>query len=358
MCYPCWDVGFGYTKFITAEYLPDIMRSMRYKTVLITGGLGFVGTNIASYFYTHTNYRLKIFDRPLAPHLLRVHPVMKLGKRVTFVPGDLLQKSTIAHAVKDSDYIIHLAARTHARESLADPTNVFETNVMGTAYFLEDAKKYGVRRFIQFSSCEVYGNHIRGIRMDESHPLRPVTPYAASKVAGDRLAYAYWESYGLPVVIVRPFNMYGPYQTPDKMIPLFIKRLLANETVLLNNGGRSKRDFISVFDVASAVLRLMTAPEQDVCGQVYNIGLGRETSVKDVAYLIADLLHKPVSLIQPQENNVTETMDNKGISKKVEKSLRWKPAYSFRHGLKETVSWYLKHQDWLGNPVVPGAVRP
>lgn len=316
-------------------------------TVLITGGLGFVGTNIVEYLYRHTSYRIAIFDRPYPDTILNKHPVMQLGNRILFHPGDLLDRKSIDRAVRGSMYVIHLAARTHARESLADPVAVYETNVMGTAYFLESSRKYGVRRFIQFSSCEVYGNRIPGRPMDESHPLNPVTPYAASKVAGDRLASAYFESYHFPVVIVRPFNMYGPYQMPDKMIPLFIKRLVAEKPITLNNGGRSRRDFIAVTDVAYVVQRLLTAPQGDVCGEVFNIGTGKVMSVRSIAKQLIILLKKPSSLLVPKENAVTETMNNVGISKKIARVLHWKPSMSVTEGLRKTTAWYLRHQQWL-----------
>lgn len=320
---------------------------MNTKHVLVTGGLGFVGTNIIHYLHARTNYQIHVFDRPNPANILERHPVMRLGNRVTFYPGDLLDKVSIDQAVKDADFVVHLAALTHARESLADPIRVFETNVMGTAYFLESSRKYGVRRFIQFSSSEVYGNHIAGRPMDESHPINPVTPYAASKVAGDRLAYAYWESFRLPVVIVRPFNMYGPYQTPDKMIPLFIKHLVSEKPITLNNGGRSRRDFIFITDVACVVNRLLTAPEDEVCGEVFNIGTGKATTVRGIAKRLVRLLHKHPSLVVSKENAVTETMNNIGVSKKIRFGLRLKPFLSVSRGLEQTLAWYLVNRHWL-----------
>lgn len=320
---------------------------MHTKCVLVTGGLGFVGTNIIQYLHAHWRYHIRVFDRPLPVATLQAHPVLRLGNRVTFYPGDVLDPSSIDRAVNGVDYVIHLAALTHARESLVDPIGVFETNVMGTAYCLEKSRKHGVRRFIQFSSCEVYGNHSAGRAMDEFHPVNPVTPYAASKIAGDRLAYAYWESYRFPVVIVRPFNIYGPYQTPDKMIPLFIKRLVADMPITLYNRGRSRRDFIHVSDVSYVVQKLLAAPEHAVCGHVFNIGTGKATTVRAIAKQLVRLLKKHPSLHQSKEQRVTETMNNVGVSKKIERYFSWKPSVSLSRGLQETVAWYLAHQGWL-----------
>lgn len=320
---------------------------MNTKRILVTGGLGFVGTNIITYLHARTTYRIDVFDRPLPTKILEGHPVMRLGNRVTFHPGDLLDAVSIDQAVKGADYVIHLAALTHARESLVYPIRVFEINVMGTANFLESSRKYGIKRFIQFSSSEVYGNHVAGRPMDESHPINPVTPYAASKVAGDRLAYAYWESFRLPVVIVRPFNMYGPFQTPDKMIPLFIKHLVMDIPVTLNNGGRSRRDFVLVTEVAHVVCMLLTASENEVCGEVFNIGTGKATTVDGVAKRLVTLLNKHPSLLVSKENAVTETMNNIGVSKKIRRVLRLKPFLSVSRGLKQTLAWYLANQHWL-----------
>lgn len=320
---------------------------MNTKRVLVTGGLGFVGTNIIRYLHAATNYQIHVFDRPNPAKILEKHPVMRLGNRVTFHPGDVLEASSIDPAVKSADYVIHLAALTHARESLVYPIRVFETNVMGTANVLESSRKYGIKRFIQFSSSEVYGNQIRGRPMDESHPMSPVTPYAASKVAGDRLAYAYWESFRLPVVIVRPFNIYGPYQTPDKMIPLFINRLVRDIPITLYNGGRSRRDFIHVSDVSYLVHKLLTAPENEVCGEVFNIGTGKATTVRGVAERLVTLLHKHPSLVVSKEHAVTETMNNVGVSKKIRHLFSWKPSLFVSRGLEQTLAWYLANRHWL-----------
>lgn len=331
---------------------------MHTKYVLVTGGLGFVGTNIIQYLHAHSRYHIRVFDRPLPAATLQAHPVMCMGNRVTFHPGDLLNLSSIDQAVKGVDYVIHLAALTHARESLVDPIGFFETNVMGTAYFLESARKYQIRRFIQFSSCEVYGDRIPGRSMNESHPVNPVTPYAASKVAGDRLAYAYWESYRFPVVIVRPFNMYGPYQTPDKMIPLFIKRLIADKPITLNNGGRSRRDFIFVTDVAYVVYRFLTAPEGEVCGEVFNIATGKAMTVRAIAKQLVRLLGKHSSLLVSKENTVIETMNNVGVSTKIARVFGWKSSLSVSRGLKLTLAWYLANQDWLNQFADPINTKP
>ena len=326
---------------------------MNTKRILVTGGLGFVGTNIIHYLHARSTYQIIVFDRPLPATILEGHPVMRLGNRVTFHPGDVLDSSSIDQAVKGMDYVIHLAALTHARESLADPIRVFETNVMGTANILESSRKHGVKRFIQFSSCEVYGNQIPGRPMDESHPMSPVTPYAASKAAGDRLAYAYWQSFRLPVVIVRPFNIYGPFQTPDKMIPLFIKRLVRDMPITLYNGGRSRRDFIHISDVSYLVHKLLLAPENNVCGEVFNIGTGKATTVYAIAKELVSLFNKHPSLLISQKSEVPETMNNIGVSKKIRRFFSWKPSVFMPRGLEQTLAWYLANQHWLDQFLYP-----
>lgn len=318
------------------------------KTVLITGGLGFIGTNIVRRLLTTTDVDIMIFDRATRvgrPENLPVIPEVR--RRIRVVRGDITKKRDLENAVKQSDIVIHLAAQTHTVRSLTEALPTVKTNVVGTTILLELACVYPVKRFILFSSSEVYGNQLPGILMDEQHPLNPVTPYAASKLAADRLAYSYFLTKNLPVTILRPFNAYGPYQHPEKMVPLFITRILRNQPITLNFGGKQSRDWVYVEDHARAVELVLRAKDAQVRGEVFNIGTGIATSVLDVARIILTALGKdPKKFLRVAQSSAPETMGNVGVSQKAAKVLGWKPSVTLEEGIRKTVIWYKANRSW------------
>jgi dTDP-glucose 4,6-dehydratase len=183
--------------------------------------------------------------------------------------------------------------------------------------------------------------------MNEAHPLNPVSPYAASKVATDRIAYAFHLSKHLPVTVVRPFNAYGPLQHPEKMIPLFITRLLRDKPISLNHGGKQKRDWVFIEDHARAIEAIIKSPPEKVLGKVFNIGTGKSTSVADVARLILKTLKKSEKkYLQIAQSSAPETSGNVGISKHLEKTLGWTAKTPLEKGIKATVKWYIEHESW------------
>jgi dTDP-glucose 4,6-dehydratase len=319
------------------------------RTVLITGGSGFIGTNIIRRLLATTKVNILVFDRatrvgrtenlPATPEVRR--------RRVHVIRGDITKQSDVEHAVKRSDIIVHLAAQTHTVRSLTDAIPTVKTNVLGTTVLLESAVRYRVNRFILFSSSEVYGNQMPGIPMDEMHPLNPVTPYAASKLAADRLAYSYFLTKGLPVTILRPFNAYGPYQHPEKMVPLFITRLLRNQPITLNYAGKQSRDWVYVEDHARAVELVLRAKDAHVHGEVFNIGTGITTPIRDIAHMILKVLGKnPKKFLRFARSSAPETMGNVGISKKAARVLVWKPSLTLEAGIRKTVEWYTANRSW------------
>lgn len=316
-------------------------------TILITGGLGFIGSNVIIHLLKTTPYSILIFDK--TGNTSNLPNISDIKKRVHIMQGDILKKRSIQQAVRESSIIIHMAAATHAGKSISQSLSTITTNVIGTTMLLEAAEKYPVERIIIYSSSEVYGNQLSGIPMDESHPLNPVSPYAASKVATDRIGYAFHLSKHLPVTVVRPFNAYGPLQHPEKMIPLFITRLLRDKPISLNHGGKQKRDWVFIEDHARAIEAIIKAPSEKVLGNVFNIGTGKSTSVAEVARLILKALKKSEKkYLQIAQSGVAETSGNVGISKHLERTLEWKAKTSLEEGIDKTVKWYKKNESWWG----------
>lgn len=317
-------------------------------TILITGGLGFIGSNVILHLLKTTPYSILVFDKMTTfGHPANLPKTPEIKKRVRVMQGDILKKRSIQNAVKESAVVIHMAAATHVGKSISQALSTITTNVIGTTMLLEAIEKYPVDRLIVYSSSEVYGNQVEGIPMDESHPLTPITPYAASKVATDRIAHSFFLSKKLPIIIVRPFNAYGARQHPEKMIPLFITRLLRDKPISLNHGGKQKRDWVYIEDHARAVEAIIKAPIEKVAGNVFNIGTGKATSVARVARLILKELKKSEKkYLQIAKSALPETSGNVGISKRLKKMLGWESRKSLEEGIQETVRWYKDNESW------------
>jgi dTDP-glucose 4,6-dehydratase len=319
------------------------------KTVLITGGLGFIGTSLIQRLLQNNEYNIIIFDKTRSSSWPKHLPKdIKIRKRISIINGDITKRRSVDQAVKRADVIVHMAARTNTFGSLHHATPTVITNVLGTTMILESAAKHNIERFIFFSSSEVYGNQVENTPMDESHPLNPITPYAASKVAGEKLAHSFFLTKHLPIIIFRPFNAYGPFQTLDKMIPIFITKLLRDNPITLNHGGKPRRDWVFVDDHARAVIQALETPIEKVNGHVFNVGTGKATAIKDIATKLLILLGKDKKLLTiiPSTSSQPETMGNVGISTKIASVLGWKPQTSLDEGLGKTVEWYKENRWW------------
>jgi len=317
------------------------------KTVLITGGLGFIGTNLIRHLLKTTSFSLLVLDKATyAGRPENLPDTQEARKRIDIIRGDITKRRDVLKAVKRSDMVVHMAADTHTFRSLTHAVPTMITNTIGTTMLLEASEKFGIERFVMLSSSEVYGNQMPGIPMDEEHPLNPVTPYAVSKLAADRLAYSFYVTKKIPTVILRLYNAYGPYQHPEKMVPLFITRLLKNLPISLNHGGLQKRDFVFVEDHARAITSALTALREKVEGQAFNIGNGKATPIKDVARQILKTLQKDEKLIQIAQSSQPETMGNVGVSRKAKRILGWEPQVSLHEGLTQTALWYQSHRTW------------
>jgi dTDP-glucose 4,6-dehydratase len=244
------------------------------------------------------------------------------------------------------DVIVNAASDSHLAKSIAEGASEFvATNVEGTRVLLDAVRDVPVERFILISSSEVYGTAERE-PMDEEHPLNPRSPYAATKAGADRLAYSYCATYGLPIVIARPFNNYGPHQHPEKVIPRFVLQALADEPLTVHGDGTATRYRLYVEDDAEAIQALIEADLDLVVGEVINIATGVDVSVSEIADLVLDLTGKPASLKEHVEERPGQVHRHIGSTDKAERLLGWRAATSLEEGLRRTVAWYRDNEAW------------
>jgi dTDP-glucose 4,6-dehydratase len=312
------------------------------KRILVTGGCGFIGSNFV---------RLVLRERPqwevvnldkltYAGRLENLQDVAD-DPRYRFIRGDICDPEAVREAMAGCQLAVNFAAETHVDRSLLGAAHFIETDVKGVMVLLEEARKVGLERFIQVSTDEVYGSIARGSFTEES-VLNPRNPYAASKAGGDRMAYAYWATYGVPVIITRASNNYGPYQYPEKLIPLFVTNALRDEPLPLYGDGRNVRDWLYVEDHCRALLFLL---EHGQPGEVYNIAGGNERENIEVTRAVLRLLGKPESLIRFVADRPGHDRRYSLDASKLRR-LGWQPQVSFEEGLERTVRWYVENAWW------------
>ena len=315
--------------------------------VLVTGGAGFIGSNFVRYaLATHPDWRVTTLDKlTYAGRLENLSGVLDDPRHV-FVKGDVADAAVAAPLVADADIVVHFAAETHVDRSLIDAGEFITTDVFGTFVLLEAARKNRtVKRFIQISTDEVYGSVPEGSSR-ETDELRPRNPYSASKAGADRLAYSYWATYGVPVVITRASNNYGPNQFPEKVIPLFITNALEGLPLPLYGDGLNERDWLHVLDHCRAIDLLI---DRGTSGEVYNIGGGNGIANIDLTRRILGLTNRPESLIAPvadrQGHDRRYALDTAKL-----RALGWEPQNDFVQGLADTVAWY-RGNEWWWRPI-------
>jgi len=315
--------------------------------VLVTGGAGFIGSNFVHHAITaHADWHVTTLDK--LTYAGRRENLQDLADhpRHTFVHGDIADAAITAPLVKASEIVVHFAAETHVDRSLLSAGVFITTDVFGTFVLLEAAREApGLRRFIQISTDEVYGSVAEGSSR-ETDELRPRNPYSASKAAADRLAYSYWATYNVPVVITRASNNYGPFHFPEKVIPLFITNAIDNLPVPLYGDGLQERDWLHVTDHCRAIDLLIDAGKS---GDVYNVGGGNHVRNIDLTKQILSLVGKPESLIQPVADRPGHDRRYSLDTSKLQK-LGWGPSVAFETGLRETVDWY-RQNEWWWRPI-------
>jgi dTDP-glucose 4,6-dehydratase len=311
--------------------------------VLVTGGAGFIGSNFVRHaLAAHADWRVTTLDKlTYAGRIENLHDVMD-HPRHAFVRADVCDAAAVGPLVERSEVVVHFAAETHVDRSIQAAGDFIKTDVLGTFTLLEAARRAkALRRFVQISTDEVYGSVPDGASV-ETDELKPRNPYSASKAGADRLAYSYFATYGLPVVVTRASNNYGPYQFPEKIIPLFISNAIDHIPVPLYGDGAHVRDWLHVLDHCRAVDLVI---DTGVDGEAYNIGGGNEVRNVDLTHRILALLERPTSLITPVADRPGHDRRYALDTGKLRR-LGWTPEVDFADGMAQTVAWYQANEWW------------
>ncbi len=314
--------------------------------LLVTGGAGFIGSNFVRYWVEHhPDDHVVAYDVLTSagnrPNLADVED------RIVFVQGDVGDLDTAVATMEDQaiDTVVHFAAESHNSLAVLDPALFFRTNVLGTQTMLEAARRRGVNRFHHISTCEVYGDLALDSdeKFTEESPYRPRTPYNASKAGADHAVRAYGETYQLPVTITNCCNNYGPFQFPEKVIPLFTTHALGDVPLPLYASTQNRREWLHVTDHCRAVEAVLSDGE---VGETYHVGSGVEASIAEIADLVLGILGKPASLKEIVPDRPGHDRRYLLDSSKIEHRLGWRPEIDFTQGLTETVRWYADHRSW------------
>lgn len=313
---------------------------------LVTGGAGFIGSNFVRHIrQTYPDAQVTVLDKLTYAGNPANLADFAGQAGYAFVKGDICDRALVRETMaRGYDWVLNFAAETHVDRSIGDPGQFVQTDMYGVYTLLETIRELGgVTRFIQISTDEVYGEVLEDASTEEA-PLMPRNPYAASKAGGDRLAYSYYATYGLPVVITRCSNNYGPYQYPEKLIPLFATNAIADQKLPVYGSGKNTRDWIHVRDHVRALVALLAAEEVD--GEVFNVGAYNEKNVLEITDLILKALDKPASLL-------SHVVDRPGHDRryavdwtKIEQRTGWRPEVAFETGIAETVRWYAENPEW------------
>jgi len=319
------------------------------KTILITGGAGFIGSNFMRHiFENYPSYRIIVLDAlTYAGNVDNVPEKIKTDSRFTFWYGNVRNGELVNELVSKSDVVVHFAAESHVARSIFDNVIFFETDVLGTQVVANAVLKYcdSVERFIHISTSEVYGTALE-VPMTEEHPLNPTTPYASAKAGADRLVYSYWATYDIPAIIIRPFNNYGPNQHLEKVIPRFVTSALRDEPLTVHGSGDNTRDWTYVGDLCQALDKAIHISLDKVKGQVINIGTGRDISIGAIAEVILDRLNKPRSLITHIGDRPGQVKRHVSSTDKALQMLGWKAETDFDRGITKTIEWYQRNPRW------------
>jgi len=321
--------------------------------LLVTGGAGFIGSNFIRYILDkYSDYRVINLDKlTYAGNLENLTGIDK-DPRYAFEKGDICDKTRVQMCVVryEIDMIVHFAAESHVDRSILGASEFVQTNVVGINVLLEVVKELKIKRFLQVSTDEVYGSLGDSGLFTEETPLHPNSPYSASKASADMLALAYHHTFGLPIVMTRCSNNYGPYQFPEKLIPLMIANALNDKPLPVYGDGMNVRDWLHVKDHCSAI---DTVLHKGRIGEVYNIGGNNEKPNIEIIKLILQNLNKPESLITYVKDRLGHDRRYAIDSSKIQKEVGWKPAYTFERGIAETIQWYVDNKQWW-NRIVSG----
>ncbi len=312
------------------------------KRLLVTGGCGFIGSNFIRYFLkSRPNWGVINLDKLSYSGNLANLRDLKGSSRYKFVKGDIVNKKLVFRLMRKVSGVIHFAAETHVDRSIESADDFLKTNILGTAALLEASLACGIKRFIHMSTDEVYGSIDQGY-VDEQAPLLPNSPYSASKAGADLLVRSFQETYGHPAMIVRCTNNFGPYQFPEKVIPLFVTNLLEHKTVPLYGSGKNRRDWIYVEDACRALLLVL---EKGKAGEIYNAGAHHEMSNLELTNAILRYLGRDKEVIRYVTDRLGHDMRYAVNFDKLRR-LGFRPKWSFEKGLAATVKWYRENATW------------
>jgi dTDP-glucose 4,6-dehydratase len=314
------------------------------KKILVTGGAGFIGSNFVRYMLNkYRDYEIVNLDALTYCGNLENLSGLEDNSNYTFIKGDITDKDLVFKITADMDYIVNFAAESHVDRSIEDPEIFIKSNILGTQVLLDTAKEYGIQKYLQVSTDEVYGSLGETGYFREDTPLAPNSPYSASKAGADFMVRAYNETFNLPVNITRCSNNYGPYQFPEKLIPLMISNALEDKPLPVYGDGLNVRDWLHVYDHCTAIDLVLHRGE---IGEIYNIGGNNEKKNIEIVKLILKNLNKPDSLIKFVKDRLGHDRRYAIDSTKIQKELGWKPKYTFETGIAETIQWYLDNREW------------
>ncbi|HAQ60770.1 TPA: dTDP-glucose 4,6-dehydratase [Candidatus Delongbacteria bacterium] len=337
-----------------------------FNIILITGGLGFIGSNFIRYILS-TEKGVKIINLDSMTYAGNPKNLAEIEHeypgRYTFIKGDICDQKSVEKIFQENvpDAVINFAAESHVDRSIEDPNVFIKTNVLGTATLLNTARKcwkdfFNNKRFLQVSTDEVYGTLPEDkpeIKFTETTPLNPHSPYSASKTSADLIAKSFFDTFGFPVLITRCSNNYGPYQFPEKLIPLMISKAMNNEKLPVYGDGLNVRDWLYVEDHCSAILTVL---KKGKTGEVYNIGGNCEIQNIEIVKMILDSLNKPHSLINYVQDRLGHDRRYAIDATKIKNELGWEPAYCFGEKIKDTIQWYVENQNWVSS-IIDGSYQ-
>jgi len=313
--------------------------------ILVTGGAGFIGSNFIRHLLSlDRGYSIVNLDKlTYAGNLANLRSVAE-NPSYRFLKGDICDPVVVAEAMRDCDVVVHFAAESHVDRSIYDPVAAIATNVTGTFVLLQVARQMKVRRFVHISTDEVYGDLPSGASSNEEFPLQPSSPYSASKASADLLVRSFVRTYGLPAIVTRASNNYGPYQFPEKFLPLIITNALQGKKLPVYGDGLQQRDWLHVTDHCRGILAVL---ESGRVGEIYNIG---GTDIVDNL----TMLHRVLKIVNQPESLITFVADRPGHDRryaldcsKIQKELGWRPIISLEEGLRETIDWYVANSEWV-----------
>ena len=324
------------------------------KVCLVTGGMGFIGSNFIRYLFD-SNLDFKVINIDKLTYAGNPENLKSIEEKhpnqYKFYKMDICDFKAVDEIIlkNDVDYIINFAAESHVDRSIINPSLFCDTNIMGTLSLLNSAKKNNVCKYIQISTDEVYGSlNFDDASFTENHQLAPNSPYSASKASADLLVRSYYKSFNLPVNITRCSNNYGPYQFPEKLIPLMINNALMNKSLPVYGKGLNVRDWLHVSDHCKAIVKVLL---EGKIGEIYNIGGDSEIPNIELVEKLLKILDKPKSLINFVKDRPGHDLRYSMNHDKITKELQWKPEVNFEKGLKRTVEWYISNRIWLENVI-------